>query len=80
MKVMTCQQLGGACDLQFRAKTFEEMAELSKNHGMEMFKASDANHIRAMDVMMEKMNNPETMQQWIDQKREEFHALPETYE
>ncbi|MFS4468741.1 hypothetical protein [Maribacter sp. 2210JD10-5] len=37
MKTMTCKQLGGACDQEFRAYTFEEIAELSKNHGMEMF-------------------------------------------
>ena len=37
MKTMTCRQLGGACELEFRANTFEEMAELSKKHGMEMF-------------------------------------------
>ena len=36
MKSMSCKQLGGACDLEFRASTFEEMAELGKKHGMEM--------------------------------------------
>lgn len=30
MKSMICKQLGGACDLEFHANTFEEMAELSK--------------------------------------------------
>lgn len=34
MKTMTCKQLGGACDKEFHAQTFEEMAELSKQHGM----------------------------------------------
>ena len=37
MKTMTCNQLGGACDLEFHAETFDEMAQLSKQHGMEMF-------------------------------------------
>ena len=36
MKTMTCNQLGGACNLEFRASTFEEMAGLSQQHGMEM--------------------------------------------
>jgi len=35
---MTCKQLGGACDKEFHANSFEEMADLSKKHGMEMFK------------------------------------------
>jgi len=33
MKTMKCEQLGGACDKEFRANTFEEIAEMSKNHG-----------------------------------------------
>jgi predicted small metal-binding protein len=37
MKMMTCKQLGGACDKEFRANSFEEIAEMSKQHGMEMF-------------------------------------------
>ena len=45
MKKMTCNELGGACDLEFKAETFEEMAELSKNHGMEMFQKGDQPHL-----------------------------------
>ena len=35
MKTMTCKQLAGACDLQFHAETFDEMAKLSQDHGTE---------------------------------------------
>jgi hypothetical protein len=42
MKTMTCNQFGGACSLEFRASTFEAIAELSKQHGMEMHKTQDA--------------------------------------
>ena len=38
MKTMTCNQLAGACDLEFHANTFEEIKEMSMKHGMEMFK------------------------------------------
>ncbi len=38
---MTCDQLGGGCKKVFTAETFEEIAEMSKNHGMEMYKAND---------------------------------------
>ncbi len=44
MKTMTCKQLGGACDTEFHANSFEEMAELSKKHGMEMFQKGDKDH------------------------------------
>jgi hypothetical protein len=77
MKTMTCKQLGGACDLEFQAETFEEMAELSKNHGMEMFQIKDPAHLEAMQNMRELMKNPEDMQNWFASKREEFETLPE---
>jgi len=59
MKKMTCKQLGGACDLEFQANTFDEIAELSKKHGKEMFEKNDAAHLEAMHKMQELMKNPE---------------------
>jgi len=50
MKTMTCKQMGGACDETFSAETFEEMAELSKQHGMEMFQKGDEAHLKIMGV------------------------------
>jgi len=77
MKTMTCKQLGGACDKEFEANTFEEMAEMSKNHGMEMFQKGDANHLQAMEEMKEQMTDPESMKKWMETKQKEFDALPE---
>jgi len=37
MKTMTCKQLAGACDLEFKAESFDEISKLSRGHGMEMF-------------------------------------------
>ena len=75
MKTMTCQQLGGACDIEFQAETFEEMAELSRQHGMEMAQQRDAAHLGAMEAMKAKMANPEAMQEWMDARRAQFDAL-----
>lgn len=75
MKSMTCLQLGGACDLVFKANTFEEIAELSKQHGMEMFKAGDKAHLEAMDKMKELMKDPDAMKKWFEGKRKEFETL-----
>ena len=77
MKTMTCKQLGGACDKKFQASTFDEIAGMSKKHGMEMFQASDADHLKAMNEMMELMKSPELMKEWFENKRIEFNALPE---
>ncbi|RLA39920.1 MAG: DUF1059 domain-containing protein [Gammaproteobacteria bacterium] len=75
MKSMSCKQLGGACDLEFRASTFEEMAELSKKHGMEMHQNQDSAHLEAMQAMQELMQKPGDMEKWYESKRQEFEAL-----
>ena len=77
MKSMTCRQLGGACDETFQAETFDEMADLSRQHGMAMFKAGDAPHLEAMAAMKSKMQDPAAMQAWMDARRAEFDALPD---
>jgi len=77
MKSMTCKQLGGACDKIFQANTFEKIAELSKQHGMEMFQKQDAQHLEAMSKIQVLMQNPEDMTKWFEERREEFNALPE---
>jgi len=77
MKTMTCKQLGGACDVEFHAETFEQMAEQSKKHGMEMYQKSDEAHIKVMNNMKELMNDPKAMEEWMESKRKEFDALPD---
>lgn len=76
MKTMTCKQLGGACTMGFTAETFEEIAEMSKKHGMEMFQKQDEPHLTAMEKMQDLMQNPIAMQEWFEGKKKEFEALP----
>lgn len=77
MKTMICIQLAGACDKEFHTETFEEMAQLSQQHGTEMFQKGDEAHLKAMEQMKEKMNDLKAMKKWMDKKREEFNALSE---
>ena len=77
MKTMTCKQLGGACDLEFHANTFDEIAEMSKTHGMEMFQKGDQSHLKAMNKMQELMKSPDAMNEWVENKRKEFDSLSE---
>lgn len=77
MKTMTCEQLGGACNKEFSGETFEELAERSKQHGMEMFQQGDEAHLEAMGAMKEKMADPDAMHDWFAGKKKEFDALPE---
>lgn len=77
MKTMTCSQLGGACEMAFHAETFEQMAELSRQHGKEMFEKGDPAHLKAMEKMKTLMRDPEAVETWFEVKREEFDELPE---
>ena len=77
MKTMTCKQLGGACDKEFHANTFEEMKELSMNHAHEMYKKGDKEHINVMSEMRELMKDPKAMKKWIEKKKKEFEELSE---
>lgn len=77
MKTMTCKQLGGSCDMEFHAETFEEMTNLSKKHGMEMSEKADEGHLKAMNEMKELMSDPNAMNEWMEEKRKEFSVLPE---
>lgn len=77
MKTMNCNQLGGACEKEFHADSFDEIVEIAKQHGMEMFQKSDAVHLKAMGEMQLLMQNPLAMAEWFENRRKEFEALPE---
>lgn len=77
MKTMTCKQMGGACDETFSAETFEQMAELSKQHGMEMFQKGDAAHLKIMAEMQEIMQRPGAMEAYMAEKRKLFAEHPD---
>lgn len=72
---MTCKQLGGACDTTFQAEIFEDIAQQSKAHAIQM--ANDEAHKSAMQQMNQLMQNPDKIQQWIKEKKQEFEALPD---
>ncbi|MCB0600743.1 MAG: hypothetical protein KDC28_05930 [Saprospiraceae bacterium] len=75
MKRMTCRQLGGACDQEFFADTFEEMAKQSQAHGKEMFQKQDMAHLQAMQTMQKMMQSQDDFQNWFRSKQHEFDAL-----
>ena len=77
MKTMTCNELGGACNLQFHANTFDEIARLSQQHGKDMFQKGDEAHLQAMSKMKDLMQNPSSMAEWMESKRKAFEAKPE---
>ncbi len=78
MKTMTCSELGGACDQKFQASSFDEMAELSKQHGMDMYQKQDSAHLQAMQEMQHLMKDPAAMKEWFESKRKAFDDLPDS--
>jgi len=76
MKKMTCKEMGGACELVFQAETFEEMVNLSKAHGSEMFKKGDKAHLDVMNAMRELMHKPGAMEKYFAEKKAAFDSMP----
>jgi len=60
----------------FRANAFEEIAQASQQHGMEMFQKGDQAHLQAMSKMKELMLSQGAMAAWMATKRKEFDAKP----
>ncbi len=75
MKTMTCKQLGGACNQEFQANSFAEIAEMSRQHAMQMAQNNDAAHLKAMNDMRELMQTPDAMAVWFETKKNEFYVL-----
>ena len=78
MKTMISKQLSGAYGLEFQANSFDEIAQLSTEHRMEMFQQNDAAHLEAMNAMRELMQKPEAMTEWFEGSRKEFDGLAES--
>ena len=68
MKTMTRRELGGACDQELKAETWDEMVGAMTNHVMK-------NH---QDVAkeMEKMHN-EDPKKWSSEMKPKWEAAPE---
>lgn len=77
MKTMTCKQLGGSCDKEFQANSFDEIGQLSKDHAMEMFEKQDVAHLEAMQNMKHLMEDHNALIKWLESKKVEFDNLPE---
>jgi predicted small metal-binding protein len=77
MRTMSCKELGGACDFEFHANSFEEIARMSQEHGKEMLRRGDKAHLEAMNEMRTLMQSADGMTKWMESKRKEFEAKPE---
>jgi predicted small metal-binding protein len=51
MKRLNCRDLGGPCEAEFAADTFEEIGKKSHEHAMEQMQNGDEAHLSAANSM-----------------------------
>lgn len=77
MKTMTCQQLGGPCDLALRGETADEVIKAQDQHLKDAVAAGDAAHEPARNDMKGRWKRPIAGMGWYRGVKKAFAALPE---
>lgn len=77
MKVMTCQQLGGPCELELHGQTADEVIKAQDRHLKEMVAGGDASHESALQDMKGRWKRPISGMGWYRKVKKDFAALPE---
>ena len=77
MKTMTCRQLGGACDLDLRGETADEIIKLQDKHLREVVAGGDTAHEEALNAMKGRWKHPIKGMGWYKDTKREFAELPE---
>lgn len=77
MKTMTCQQLGGPCDLGHRGESADEVIHAQDKHLRAAVKAGDEAHREARQEMRFRWMHPKQSLGWYNDAKANFAALPE---
>lgn len=77
MKIMTCRQLGGPCDLPHRAGTADEAIKAQDRHLNDMVAGGDDVHAPALQQMKGRWRHPVSGMGWYRGAKRDFAALPE---
>lgn len=77
MKTMTCQQLGGPCELRHQGTTADQVIKAQDHHLKEMVASGDAAHGDALKDMKGRWKRPLSGMGWYRQVKRDFAALPE---
>ena len=77
MKTMTCQQLGGPCDLALQGNTADEVIKAQDRHLKEAVAGSDETHRAALDDMKGRWKRPISGMGWYRSTKRAFAELPE---
>jgi hypothetical protein len=77
MKTMTCQQLGGACDLELHGATADDVIKAQDAHLKEAVAGGDESHRDALKAMKGRWRHPIAGMGWYKETKRTFAALPE---
>lgn len=77
MKVMTCQQLGGPCELEHHGETADEVIKAQDRHLKESVAQGDTSHESALKDMKGRWKRPVSGLGWYRQVKKDFAALPD---
>jgi len=77
MKTMTCEQMGGPCELPLHGTTADEVIKAQDSHLKEMVAGGDDTHKVALASMKGRWKNPISGMGWYRKIKRDFAALPE---
>jgi len=77
VKTMTCSQLGGACGLELRGATADEIIKAQDRHLRDVVRAGDTAHEPALKDMKGRWKHPIKGLGWYKDTKAAFAALPE---
>ena len=77
MKTMTCQQLGGPCDLALHGDTADEVIKAQDKHLKDAVAGGDEAHRAAHDQMKGRWKHPISGMGWYKSTKRAFAELPE---
>lgn len=77
MKTMTCEQLGGPCNLSHPGSTADEVIKAQDKHLRDAVAGGDETHKTALDDMKGRWKHPISGMKWYRDAKRDFAALPE---
>ena len=77
MRTMTCNQLGGPCDLALQGTTADDVIKAQDAHLKERVSAGDDAHAAALAAMTGRWKRPVSGLSWYRGTKRAFAALPE---
>jgi predicted small metal-binding protein len=77
MKTMTCDQLGGPCELAHHGNSANEVIKAQDKHLKELVAGGDETHRNALREMQSRWKNPLSGMGWYRKTKREFAALPD---